>query len=52
MDKFEVSLAEILGIENEYDLLNKQAKVSAQTKSITMDTSILYHGQHLPSRVS
>lgn len=33
MDKFEVSLAEILGIENEYDLLNKQAKVCKQTKA-------------------
>jgi hypothetical protein len=33
MDKFEVSLAEILGIENEYDLLNKQAKVCNHTKS-------------------
>ena len=31
MDKFEVSLAEILGIENEYDLLNKQAKVCNET---------------------
>ena len=33
MDKFEVSLAEILGIENEYDLLNKKAKVCKATKS-------------------
>lgn len=27
MDKFEVSLAEMLGIDNEYDIFNKQAKV-------------------------
>ena len=30
----EVSLAEILGIENEYDLLNKQAKVCKQTMAL------------------
>ena len=28
--KMDVSLAQILGIENEYDLLNKQAKVCTQ----------------------
>ena len=27
MDKFEVSLADILGIEDEYNMFNKQAKV-------------------------
>lgn len=44
---FEVSLAEILGIENEYDLLNKQAKVCTlvhiyitQTNSDVVITSI------------
>ena len=37
---FEVSLAEILGIENEYDLLNKQAKVCTQTNSEVVITSI------------
>ena len=33
----EVSLAEILGIENEYDLLSKQAKVRAQTFLVILD---------------
>jgi len=37
MDKFDRmmdnSLAEILGLENEYELLNKQAKVSPSTGS-------------------
>lgn len=33
----EVSLAEILGIENEYDLLSKQAKVRAQTILVILD---------------
>jgi len=27
MDKFEASLADILGIEDEYNMFNKQAKV-------------------------
>ena len=31
----EVSLAEILGIENEYDLLNKQAKVCKEAMALT-----------------
>jgi hypothetical protein len=34
MDKFECSLAEILGIENEYDMFNKQAKVCVPTQYI------------------
>ena len=31
MDKFECNLAEILGIDSEYDMFNKQAKVCIPT---------------------
>ena len=36
MDKFEVSLADILGIEDEYNMFNKQAKVC-----LTIDITIV-----------
>lgn len=38
-EKMDISLAEILGIDNEYDMLSKQAKVCIKTISGTITRS-------------